>query len=403
MKRLAVSLGAVLLLALPIAMFWPGQGPQSTSPATELDRKVATDSPAEPPPSRRLPTTEDPADTSREERLSVEASEIEKLQPINRLIVFGDVPDDPVEAGQCTLQLLLLDRATGRGIPSKIDLWRLDAPDNSEWTRGDQLQLQTDIPAEGRPLEGLPEGEYRVVAHAESSDRQGSLPIALRSPGNALTVYVDLPELRPAFLKLYDANGRLIREALASYKGSGQSPVANSVPDWVRRRTVKDPNKSSVHGGGAGGGFSGRYVSRRSEQRVAGPLGFELGPFLGDSREGRRTDRIRFQHQGFGDVLCTVKGADREHRTYVGVLIRPSRILHTIRLPDGTSADSFPEAVTVESGTILEAEAQTGAPWREAPISVSVRKPGFKHISFSFRLDDEPLETRVLRPDKQDA
>jgi hypothetical protein len=179
--------------------------------------------------------------------------------------------------------------------------------------------------------------------------------------------------------------------------------VAETAPDWVKRRQVKDPNKSSVQGGGAGGSFYGTHFSRRCEPVVAGRRGFELGPFPGDACDGRRTDRIRFQRQGYCDVLCTVSGADREQRTYAGMMIRPDRIYHAIRLPDGTTADSFPEAVRVTCGTILEADARTGAPWREAPIEVTVEHPDYQRLNFRFRLDDEPLESRVLQPKKDNS
>jgi len=392
-------LAGLTLVCLVIAFLLRGE-PVPVDPLPVVptgDLAAPFDVPAAPGPS---PQAENRLETERERRQVVEEGPREPDRPFNRAIAIGDVPADPVETGECTLRLLLLDRATLAGVQSKIDLWRLDAPGNAEWARGDQLQLRAEIPEEGCELGGLPEGEYRVVVHAGRSDQPGSPPVVLRTPGTVFTVYVDRPELLPAWLKLTDGHGRPIQEAVATHLGSMVTSVAESAPDWVERRQVKDPNKSSVQGGGAGGSFSGTHFSGYRKPVVAGPRGFELGPFPADAHEGQRTDWIRFQRQGYCDVRCTVWGADREQRTYAGVMIRPDRIYHAIRLPDGTTADSFPAAVRVTSGTILEADARTGAPWREAPIDVTVEHPDYQRLNFRFRLEDEPLETRVLQPKK---
>ena len=47
---------------------------------------------------------------------------------------------DPPEQGQCDLTLDFIDSITGEAVSGEVKLYRLDAPGNELWTRGDQLQ-----------------------------------------------------------------------------------------------------------------------------------------------------------------------------------------------------------------------------------------------------------------------
>ncbi|MHC4380296.1 MAG: hypothetical protein ACYSU1_04310, partial [Planctomycetota bacterium] len=88
---------------------------------------------------------------------------------------------EPVESGDCALDLRIFDAHTSQPVASSIQLWRLDVPASSTWSEGDQLQLSSEDPRGVFHLSDLPEGEYRV--YSLSARRGASSPPAFRIEG----------------------------------------------------------------------------------------------------------------------------------------------------------------------------------------------------------------------------
>lgn len=400
-----VGLIVLVLVALGLAVrFGPaGGGDRVDSPVP--DRVPSRVLPGTPPIPLEIPAIRaDPLPAVAEPAREEAPDELDDERNWNALATFGGPPDDPIEKGECALVLRLMDRSSGAFLASSVDLWRLDAPGNSKYTRGDQRQVRgIEVPEEGVRIEELPAGRYRVQCSASRDDAAGPPPFSVAPFETFMTVYIDRPEKRPAWLKIHDERGGLITEAEFRHLGRSGAVRVLERPQWAVGRELKDPGDTIHVGGGVGGGFFGSTSGRRYRTVQAGPGGFALGSFEGNSVSRDRSDRLRFRKDSLCDVSCRVRGRDRENRTYVAVMIEPDPVLRSIRLPDGTTAALFAEHVSIESGSLLEAEAKTNAPWTEVPISVRIRHPGYQEVRFNFRLMDGQLAVRILEPAEDES
>ena len=73
-----------------------------------------------------------------------------------------------VERGGCALRIRLLDEVTGKPFSSDVELWRLDLPEDEDWTAGDHLQATKNVGPDGGTFTDLPTGRYRIVVRGQS-------------------------------------------------------------------------------------------------------------------------------------------------------------------------------------------------------------------------------------------
>lgn len=165
----------------------------------------------------------------------------EERPPPPPTLAPGSEPPDPVEKGSCRLFLSLVCTDSGAPASGEVELWRLDAPGNEHWSKGDQLQVRVDVPKEGKRIDDLPKGRYRVYL---KSERVGATdPPAFRVAGPRTEKILSFAERRKFRVRLLvrDASGTLLRRASltsSSYSSSNEDP-----PDWVKGRKLRQQGR----------------------------------------------------------------------------------------------------------------------------------------------------------------
>lgn len=250
------------------------------------------------------------------------------------------VVGDPIELGNCAVHISLVDAATGDPVASTVQLWRLDAPENVNYERGDQMQQRVNVGKAGYLFQRLAPGTYRV--HAEHQADRPEDPPAFEVAGVAgrREIAVPMPRKRPAILEVYDQHGRQLGRGRTT-GGDIRTSNTSTSPRWKVHRARKGNDESIGLGGGAGGALGGR---RRPHVVHATHNGFYLGVVTEGSRVGSRwrSHRFHFDHRSSVTVdarfhATRFQSSDRDH-IYRAVSLPMLWFHDAVRLPDGTRA-----------------------------------------------------------------
>jgi len=308
---------------------------------------------------------------------------------------------DPIEKGDCTLFLRVVDEASGNPISTQVELWRLNAPENEHWTEGDQKQRDTLVPKEGVDIVDLPVGDYRVVVAGQRRASEDPQPFHVSGDRTLVCLSVPLPRSFRVFLKVLDENGIPLREGgLRTSQAWSGAAVAPSLVGVRRRKSPRD----------AGGHFSisgigGATLTSRTRTRLGVRPGnddrFDLGLVDESARKrGEGPATVNFILAGRTQVSVQVSSDEAGEKTYFGVSVPMEWIEALVFMPDGRSAK--------EAGGSFRASCAAipvdGAPpfgWsRTLPIKVSVVLPGYKKLEFEYRISQPPapLVLHVSQP-----
>jgi len=284
----------------------------------------------------------------------------------------GEPPRDPVSRGEGSLRLALVDADTGEAVEEGVHLYRIDAPGNEHWTRGDQLQGKFEIGTDGRRVTGLAPGRYRVFVPGQRAGTTDERAFLVDGPGVRRTVAVPVPRAIRVRLMVVDADRRrLTRGELASSSYSSSRTVQ---PSWLVPREPRRPSRR-VFGGrhrmGCGGG-SGRSALRSGDDGR-----FRLGTLEENSRAHRRSRSFTWMRDGRSSVRVRVDGERAGLRCYCGVSVPVAPVRDAVLLPDGTRAVDAGASLRVWSDAV-----EDGA--RLPPIRVRCRLEGYETLEFSF-------------------
>lgn len=320
---------------------------------------------------------------------------------------FGalDAPDDPVEAGPCTLALRVLD-TEGSPISTTLDLYRLDVPARGFYGRGDQLQQRVTLSArEGRTVvDGLPRGRYRAFLHGLAHDAEDPPAFSVRGA----RTHVDLvlaakPGTHAGHLRVFDSGGREVHEGRLQRRGLCYSSDSASPPGWVQERELAaaprghewlftPPSRLGTTVG------IGCHASRPRVRAMQG-VGFSLGTIEDDSRASRRSRDFTFERKGLSEVDATLRGSVRRDHTLIATQVPLAWLRDMVRFPEGTKEDDrAPIEVRARSTAVRLAGRDPHEAWLDAPIEVEFKCLGFEPLEFTFTLREGPPGTRTLRP-----
>jgi len=298
-------------------------------------------------------------------------------------------PEDPVEEGECSLHIALADRDSGRELAGSVALYRLDAPGNEHWTRGDQLQCMVDVAVGGTLVEKLPGGAYRIFCLDQPAKSEDPEAFLVSGALTRRTFAIPSPRWFEAWLVVVDENGR--RFDRGRLRGGGRYHTDRSMePGWRVARALREPDKYFTGRGFGAGAMGGRSV--RAATAVDGR--FPLGRYLEDAR--RRVGHVRWSWQSpeRTEVRVEIDQAGARPREYGGISIPIDPIRRSILLPDGGSA--------LERGARIEAwhDAAEGRPPEPALAVIRVRATlnGHEPLEFEMRADDPPpVRTMVAK------
>ncbi len=303
--------------------------------------------------------------------------EFEEFEEVEcELLDEEDLPPDPIEAGPCTLELSFVDTNTGEAAPTSFDLWRLDAPGNADWTRGDQRQVATYRSEETARLEGLPEGRYRLHVHGapkDATDADDPDSFVVAGSLTSLEISFRAPPISHVRVLVFDEGGHALKEARKRVGGSGSYSSDPSTPEWVRSRTLTGDRYQGSSSFGMGCG-SGRGRGAPIDIR-ADAAGFDLGAWRAASRYRSKSVSLTLLFEGRSSVYEFVATKELPRRPLVALSLPLDWIRSRTRLSDGTWIEDTDLALEAECAPVEPAE--NADPWTVAsalPIKIRAKR-----------------------------
>lgn len=300
-------------------------------------------------------------------------------------------PDDPRERGPCSIHITLVDSETGQPLTSSVHLWRLDVSASEHWTRGDQLQASLRVGPGGRTFSRLPKGRYRIHAGAQ---RLGSAdpPAFEIKAGGRVQFSIPTPRKQPVFVRVFDEDGRELKQGHASPSGSLALEQRTS-PTWRVQRERKVRSGTIGIGGGAGSLFPARCGTHPCR---AGPKGFSVGSVQESTRVRSRQRQGWFYFEARTGVTVTARFTTDCERVFWAVSV-PLKTLHLlVKLPDGSLA--------IDQGayfyTWCDATLATSQPFDPGDhfVRVQVALRGYKDVHFKYVPGKPtPVQTMVVK------
>jgi hypothetical protein len=361
LRRALLALAAVALLAL---LIWWGPGER---PARSKQAKAPDDAPA-----------------AREEISTPEP------EPAPAAAQATSPNPDPVEHGECVLFLHVVDADTGNPVASTVDLWRLDAPGNADWTEGDQIQVTAEIPVEGAKLEALPAGVYRPRCLAERYSAEDPTPLRVAGPLTEVTIPIQMPREFRAYVKVVDSRGALVPRG-SLRRGWRFWHDRSRNPAWRRPRRLRGPEPRVGRGARGGGGGGGG----RSATAPQPPDGFPLGPSPEDSKKSCTTYGFSIEVEGANDVSVCVPGEATDGVTFLGLAVPLETVTGDLRMPDGRTIAEAGGTVDVSFDAVELKPSAPSPTLVDLPFHIRVTVPGKKTLSFDRKLG-EPAPALVF-------
>jgi hypothetical protein len=301
-------------------------------------------------------------------------------------------PDfDPLEAGDCGLTISIYDIESGAPGSGELDLWRIDAPDNPDWNRGDRLQARLVVDHGVVSAGGLPAGRYRI--HTLFAKRGADSPPAFQVDGRQTTVSfgVPIPKEEHVYLHLVRSSGVEITdvgEVQLEVKDRGWRGESRRVelPIWRQVRSSKGDHRGMIGFSSSG---SARMTSGGSwKEVVLSSRGVDLGEIMGDSRALSRTHRKDFRTLGgqHVTVLLELTGAGE----YVAVLPDPVSVHSQLEFPfDGRKLDVLDD-LWIESRAVpilSELGESLSSEWGKSEVRFRLSVSEYKNVDVRWRHD----------------
>jgi hypothetical protein len=294
-----------------------------------------------------------------------------------------------VERGGCALRLRLLDDVTGKPFSSDVELWRLDLPEDEEWTAGDHLQATMNVGPDGGTFTDLPAGRYRTVARGQSFLAEDDPPAFLvRGAFTDREFSVRVPQAHRVYLQVFDERGTELRTVGLRFRGRRWCSGNPADPPWARRRRPKRASASLNRPIGVGGG--GRSGRRGHYDAPWTEAGFDLGRCREDTR-GQRSRIVRsLLVPGHTAVMVDIDGRLTGDRTYVAVSVSLGELEEHVYLPDGRRAADAGALFEANSRAVEMKPSLSPEAWRRLPVKVRVGLAGHEILTFAYQLDHPP-------------
>ncbi len=393
MRILFLLCGAIALAALAFVLLRGADAPSGVdtpgprNAAPEDARAPDLRAPREAPPARQeVEPAEEPPPSELSADFELPEEEFEEE--------FEELPD-PVETGDCTLFLSLVEAATFHPVESGVYLWRLDAPENDNWARGDQLQTSLHVPKSGAFVYELPAGRYRARCGREVHGRDDPPAFLVEGSRTNVTLEIVLPIAHPVYLRIFDETGLEIREAHGGMRAHSLRTRSPGDPAW---RTPRRPRVAGFMDIEWEEEIGFAFTTHPWPPQRAGLHGFHLGDIHGGDRESVTTRHVQLRVDGKSEV-CFYR-IDEAHGPVhlVSVVVDRERLLEGVLLPDGTSAAELGEALRIEAEYVNGGDDAEPEPWRDVPIHIRLRGHAtLADFSFTYCLADGPPPVQYLQ------
>lgn len=398
-----MRIAALLVAALGVAAFfaWPRgeqpgareairsqdhlHAPGGTIPPGSSLRVREAESGSVPRAEVRSPGTGDPEPTAR----ALEEEAPEELPTWEE-----EATPDPIQLGDCALFVSLIREGLGEPVSSHVWLFRLDAPSNEDWSRGDQLQASRRVPEAGLWFRDLPPGRYRAVCQDQPARAADPPEFWVEGARTRVELVLAERERRTARVVVFDEHGRRVRELERYASVSLESWQSSPRPSWLNERTprtgVMDVETASA--------FAFDGVQDPEPLSDLGP-GFVLGELLEPDRGGGADVRHDLGMEDTSRIEVPVRWRADGDATWCALLVSLAPIAETLWLEDGSRPDAGELELDVLSVARPFSELTASRPWSDLELEISARYPERRPLEFTWTPAGGPLVDRFFEPE----
>lgn len=296
---------------------------------------------------------------------------------------------DPIEKGNCSLRLTLIDSLSGRPVSGDVDLWRLCVPGNEWWTEGDQQQGRLSAKQGTVLVNDLPAGFYRAYVHRARSGSESAPRFMVEGELTSVQILVESPRPECMRLHLVDSDGFPVQTPVDSKfairkRSSIRHHPGNLQPEWLSHRDRTDPSLKPPERQAGGASLGSSAESWTEVEYASGEI--DLGEVRGDPR-----DYSSFHHWdlrlGAGRP-ARVGMTPTEEGNYVAIWPDVEEILECVELPEGIAIEDLRNAidVTIRAVSMNLNEGETVATqWPQAKATANIRLRGFETARFQWK------------------
>jgi hypothetical protein len=308
---------------------------------------------------------------------------------------FLPPPSDPPEAGRSRLVLGVRAEGTDTLLDTHVQLWRLGAPGNDDWTSGDRLQTEVEVSAGFVTVDDLPEGQYRAVCSVQRAASADPPAFTVQGRLTRALLHVPLPRTFRVGLRVVDGYGWPIARLEPSAHGKPWGHMAT--PRWVQPRALREPERYFGRGCSCG-------IGRGSPLRWDPAVDFQSllwGEGDEDSRSASGT-RDGVEVAGNNTVVLRATGDALQDRTYLAVSMPLETMVARVRLPDGRPLSAVVAEVWGTCHAVLVTDPSAAGAWRRLHVNVRVHALGHHPLEFAATPDDpSPAHTLECEPPRK--
>lgn len=311
-----------------------------------------------------------------------------------------DGVSDPVQTGECTLEIKFMDSKDFRPVSGRVQLWRLNAPANERWSNGDQLQVET-IARQGLlTIEELPEGQYRL--HPLFARKGSSAQAAFTVSGEFTTIdcMVEMPSTQDVAVKIYrlDQSTFLATGEPVETKRLGWSITGRPIdPQWQQRRIEKATGQplpqtiSQKKGSGS---------KRPWRKQTVNDLGVRFAELAEGDRQSMRTYRFQLRNGSRESMRLNLEHKGRDTQ-YVALFLSADELQDCLVFPEGQSPQDLRKNFIIDSSSVPfnpDSGQTLDSALQQVEVEIHFLAVGFKGVSFKWKPADGPLPKIQLAP-----
>jgi hypothetical protein len=330
----------------------------------------------------------------------------EQTEPEVEIILEEDLVDidslpDPPEAGECDLTIDFVDSITGEAVAGEVKLYRIDAPGNELWTRGDQLQRRGYAKGGQFDATQIPVGTYRAYPLFARLHAPTPMPFDVTGPSTRIEQAVEMPHIEQIQLQLFRSDGVLFNGHPKSFEFRKLGPLpegsAKTEPNWLKYRNPRDDNVAYF----SESGLVTFGIESPWKNYPFDANGFSLWSIRGDNREQPWLHRIEARRNHRLTNIIRLKPTGNNF--YAAVFLDPEDLQQALVFPPNQDEIDLRSKFKIQVDAIpldLEAGRSLDHAWKQCSIEIKLKHADFLSVNLTWQPSQGPLPQIFLSPVK---